>query len=301
MGVPRSHFSSPWGWMRFAPGDAWNLPSKGTGVGFFQLVSPAEGSVHWQWHILISCTHAWTWPDRTVCTTAPPSHTPLPPPPQKTHTVQRASTVRTLTLPCPPPLPPPSLPPSPNRLSWPLFTSSRWEAYFLCIIVLSFQRNRVQQICQRRVRHSLRVAPSGGVGSRCRRARAIVHAVTPTKHESGLSPLHRVVSYGSALGDRALLMSLLSHHQRARGEAFAVVPPLPDAWARCAHRNIHHSVRTCQFFQATPKTRASYEVSQRRPRNALCPPLPPLQVPLQFATIVAGSQFSLRSSCSHKR
>ena len=28
----------------FAPGDAWNLPSEGTGVGFFcRLVSPAEG------------------------------------------------------------------------------------------------------------------------------------------------------------------------------------------------------------------------------------------------------------------
>ena len=26
-------FSSTWGWVRFAPGDAWNLPSEGTGVG----------------------------------------------------------------------------------------------------------------------------------------------------------------------------------------------------------------------------------------------------------------------------
>ena len=28
MGVPRN-FSSPWGWMRFAAGEAWNLPSEG--------------------------------------------------------------------------------------------------------------------------------------------------------------------------------------------------------------------------------------------------------------------------------
>ena len=28
--------------MSFAPGDAWNLPSEGTGVGVFWLVSPAE-------------------------------------------------------------------------------------------------------------------------------------------------------------------------------------------------------------------------------------------------------------------
>ena len=28
-------FSSPWGWVRFALGDAWNLPSEGRGVGFF--------------------------------------------------------------------------------------------------------------------------------------------------------------------------------------------------------------------------------------------------------------------------
>ena len=34
-------FSSLWGWMRFAAGEAWNLPSEGTGLGFW-LVSPAE-------------------------------------------------------------------------------------------------------------------------------------------------------------------------------------------------------------------------------------------------------------------
>ena len=73
------------------------------------------------------------------------------------------------------------------------------------------------------------VTPQGG----CRPARAIVRAVTATKHELGLLPLHRVVSYGSTLEVRALLMRLSSHHQRARGEALAVVPPLRAAWTRC--------------------------------------------------------------------
>ena len=36
-------FSSTWGWVIFCFGDAWNLPSEGTGVGFFRLVGPAEG------------------------------------------------------------------------------------------------------------------------------------------------------------------------------------------------------------------------------------------------------------------
>ena len=105
------------------------------------------------------------------------------------------------------------------------------------------------------------VTPQGG----CRPARAIVRAVTATKQELGLLPLHRVVSYGSTLEVRALLMRLSSHHQRARGEALAVVPPLRAAWTRClpvaisaaqqspnfrcVHRNIYHRFRTCQFFR----------------------------------------------------
>ena len=42
VGVPRNLFSSPWGWVIFCTGDAWNLPSEGTGVGVFRLVSPAK-------------------------------------------------------------------------------------------------------------------------------------------------------------------------------------------------------------------------------------------------------------------
>ena len=51
-------------------------------------------------------------------------------------------------------------------------------------------------------RSSPQLAPvilQGGVGSRCHPSRAVVRDVTATKHEPGLSPLHRVVSYGSAL------------------------------------------------------------------------------------------------------
>ena len=41
--VPRNLFPRLGaGWL-FAPGDAWNLPSEGTGVGV-RLVSPAEGA-----------------------------------------------------------------------------------------------------------------------------------------------------------------------------------------------------------------------------------------------------------------
>ena len=42
--VPRTLFPSAWGWVRFPPGDAWNLPSEGIGVGVFPLISPAEGA-----------------------------------------------------------------------------------------------------------------------------------------------------------------------------------------------------------------------------------------------------------------
>ena len=43
------------------------------------------------------------------------------------------------------------------------------------------------------------VTNEGGIGSRCPPARAIVRAVTATKHEPGLSPLYRAVWYGSAM------------------------------------------------------------------------------------------------------
>ena len=43
VGVPRNLFPRLGGWVRFVPGEAWNLPSEGTSLGVFRLVSPAEG------------------------------------------------------------------------------------------------------------------------------------------------------------------------------------------------------------------------------------------------------------------
>ena len=40
----RNLFPRLGGWVMFALGDAWNVPSEGTSVVFFRLVSPAEGT-----------------------------------------------------------------------------------------------------------------------------------------------------------------------------------------------------------------------------------------------------------------
>ena len=47
----------------FCFGDAWNLPSEGTGVGFFRLVSPAEGADALAPARLNHCTRALEWTD----------------------------------------------------------------------------------------------------------------------------------------------------------------------------------------------------------------------------------------------
>ena len=60
------------------------------------------------------------------------------------------------------------------------------------------------------------VTTRGGVGSQCLPARAIVRAVTATKHDLGFSPSYRVVSNGSAMEVWAFMVRL-SHHQRALG------------------------------------------------------------------------------------
>ena len=74
--------------MIFCTGDAWNLPSEGTGVGRFRLVSPAEETsalalVHFN---LLHGAHAWIDTrvlhiDRTTRSLPSPSpHTPTSPP-----------------------------------------------------------------------------------------------------------------------------------------------------------------------------------------------------------------------------
>ena len=74
----------------------------------------------------------------------------------------------------------------------------------------------VHEICQRGSLQPFPDTTIGGVGSRCQPARAIARAATAMKHEPGLSPLYRVVSYGSAREVWALPMRLLSRYLRAR-------------------------------------------------------------------------------------
>ena len=93
---------------------------------------------------------------------------------------------------------------------------------FFCTDVLFREKQSSRNLSARRSPQLVLLAPRGGVGSRCPPARAIVRAVTATKHEPGLSPSYRVVSYGSALEVWALLMRL-SGCQGARSEGFAVV------------------------------------------------------------------------------
>ena len=68
-----------------------------------------------------------------------------------------------------------------------------------CITVLFFlEKESSRNLSARRSPH--------GVGSRCQPARALVRAVTATKHEPGLSPSCRVVSCGSAMEVWVLLV-----------------------------------------------------------------------------------------------
>ena len=73
-----------------------------------------------------------------------------------------------------------------------------------------------QNLSAKRSPQLVPVTTPGGVGSRCLPAHAVVRAVTATKHELGLSPIYRFVSYGSAMEVLALLLRL-SHCLRARG------------------------------------------------------------------------------------
>ena len=85
------------------------------------------------------------------------------------------------------------------------------------------ERQSPRNLSARRSPQLVPFTPPGGVGSRCPPAHAVVRAATATKHEPGLSPSYRVVSYGSAMEVWALLVRL-SNCQRPRSELFAVVP-----------------------------------------------------------------------------
>ena len=98
------------------------------------------------------------------------------------------------------------------------FLESNWVAYDLCADCLVLQGNRVHKnLSARRSPQLVPVTMQGGVGSRCLPARAVMRAITATKHEPGLSPSYSGASYGSAMEAWVRLMGLLlSHFQRER-------------------------------------------------------------------------------------
>ena len=106
-----------------------------------------------------------------------------------------------------------------HRSGWLLVFFAKMSSFFP-------EKQSSRNLSARRSPQLVPATPLGGVGSRCPIARAIVRAVTATKHEPRLPPSYRVVSYGSALEVWALL-------QRARSEGMSVVPPQRAAWIRC--------------------------------------------------------------------
>ena len=99
---------------------------------------------------------------------------------------------------------------------------SGWPLFF-ALMSFFLTKQSLRNLSARRWSQLVPVTPAGGVGSRCPLARAIVRAVTATKHERGSLPSFRVVSYSSAPEVWVFLMRF-SHCQRARSEGFAVVP-----------------------------------------------------------------------------
>ena len=149
-----------------------------------------------------------------------------------------------------------------------------------------------------KIPQSVPVTLQGGVGSRCRPTRAIVRAMTATKHEPGLSPSYRVVSYGPALevwvllvrlsrlsngglgppDEIALSSSLCTQRSICRGAALASrLDPADSQWRQArqqqisvfcrAQRNIYSRSRTCQLLmghgQLGLRTKNSRDISER--------------------------------------
>ena len=113
--------------------------------------------------------------------------------------------------------------------------------------------------------------PQDGVGSRCPPARAVVRAANATKHEPGLSPSYRVVSYGSALEAWALPMRLLLHLITSVHSAkylFAVVPLWRAAWIRWPSVVKCAACNKALFFAVLNGT----SISDPEPVNFSCDP-----------------------------
>ena len=133
-----------------------------------------------------------------------------------------------------------------HQSGWPVFfavmSSFSRETYFTKFVS--------DEIATTRSRRTSRRRPVPMPASPLRRARC-------NRHEPGLSPSYRVLSYGSDMEVWAFL-ARLSHCWRARSEVFAVEPLQRAAWTRwpsvvmsqaaakhcfrCAKRNIHVSL-----------------------------------------------------------
>ena len=79
--------------------------------------------------------------------------------------------------------------------------------YFVYYCPLFPEKQSLRNLSARRSPQHVPVTTPGRVGSRCQPAHAIERAATATKHEPGLSPSCRVVSYGSAMDVWALIVS----------------------------------------------------------------------------------------------
>ena len=132
-------------------------------------------------------------------------------------------------------------------------------------------------------RRSPQLAPvtlHGGVGSRCPPARAIVRAVTATKHEPGLSPSYRVVSYGSAMEVRALhgeVVSLPACTRRSIccGAAPAQARPQQSTVLCCAQRTEQPSqIQNQSDFRATQRIGPTNKPLPSRPQKISSPLVP---------------------------
>ena len=130
-----------------------------------------------------------------------------------------------------------------------------------------FPENQIsQKSLAKRSPELVPVTVQGGVGSRCLPARAVVRAVTATKHELGLPPSSRVVSCGSAPTENASLsLPVCTQQGTCRGAVLACrFDPLAFSgdkrgrskalfFAVRIETSIGQSARTCHNFSCNPE------------------------------------------------
>ena len=125
----------------------------------------------------------------------------------------------------------------------------------------------------RRSPQSVPVTTQGGVGSRCQPAQAIAGAATATKHEPGMSPLHRVVSYGSATevwppDEIALSSSACTQRSIRCGAALASrLDPLTKLSSLLCSTEHLFQIQNPSVVHATQATGPADDITQRHPRK----------------------------------